>query len=161
MSHATVSSSQFHFSRFGGYSGLAHVLLTDLKEIPNIADGELTRPGSYMNVTVSQIISHGHSRYTVYFNQGETYLHQEDCTSETPWYNQIIQAGGVGVQLPFLKLHINHEKYTAGHLDGSYYLIEPINRTIVATCFSVKELMKLCREENISLRGVKISELKC
>jgi hypothetical protein len=160
MSHAAVSNSQFHFSRFGGYSGLAHALLTDLKEIPNLADGELTRPGKYLEVIVSSIVSHGNARYTVYFAQGETYLHQEDCTVDTDWFKRIQQAGGVGVRLHSLLLVVNHEKYSAGYLDGNYYLIEPGTKLVAATCFSADELMKLIRNEGINLRPVKIQSLQ-
>ena len=159
MSNVKVSTKQFYFSRFGGFAGLAYVLEDDLQDIPNLTDGELTRPGSYLNVTIAEIQSHGHDKYTVYFASGESYLHHERMSSlSSPHLATLLRLGPGGI-IRNLVLSLRHGRYTAGYLNGEYYLIAP-DKSMEMEFMPPMELQTYCMYRGINLVPLCVHEIK-
>lgn len=153
-----VSTSQFYLSKFGGFSGLRHCLIQDLQEITSLGDGELIRPGNYLNVYISQIWHHGHGKYSVEFAVGDTYLHTEDLVETSEFLPQLLQLG-VGGKIRSLSLGLSRNKYSAGYLNGEYYLINP-SKLVEAEFTSAAELKKYCHLHNINLKLVYLHEVQ-
>lgn len=147
-----VSTSQFYLSKFGGFSGLRHCLVQDLQEIANLGDGELIRPGTYLNVYISQIWHHGFGKYSVEFASGDSYLHTEDLLESSPHMSQLLQLG-VGGKIRSLSLGLARNKYSAGYLNGEYYLINP-EKLVEAEFKSAQELKTYAFQNNINLKLV-------
>lgn len=164
-----VSTKHFYFSKFGGYSGLQYVLEQDMRNVENLADGELTQPGTY-TVQVDEILSHGtcwgKSQYSVNFvAQDGSHVHGESCDDSTRWWTSLLSStdgAPLGAIIDIKLVPTNENKrFVAGYLNHTYYLIDPSGQ-IVHETGTARDLIIKCKEDGVynRLKGVRIRELR-
>lgn len=154
---AKISTGQFYFRQYGGYAGLRQVLAQDLVDIPDMSDGELTQPGTYTDVRVDEIQSHGHNKYTVFFTSGtDTFLHRENVSRPDPshWFKSI------KVGLVISKLTLSHHRgYSVGYMEETYYLLDG-EGLVVAEFDTANKLHSYCVTYNVNTNNLRITSLE-
>lgn len=163
---ASISTKSFYFTKFGGYSGLQHVLKDDFRDIEDLNESELVQPGLYKNLRVNEILSHGRGRQTVEFTTLEgTPVHSEFCNAKTPWWTfllRITEGSPLGAPVDIRLIPTSEKnRYIVGYLFGKFYLINPAG-AIILESNEAYSIIHYCRENNLAnqLRAVRLFDIR-